>query len=203
MSCTTDAAKCKQHDAGWWHAYRTGLQSAFDTFTRAGSASSSRASSNSGHYSSQVQADFRIMQELLRRDYAVGYIMLGWLLRCTWAVTPAIALLLKLPQPAMVRATRQQLPVLLSWLLFGGGHAHDHVQQRKVAQLSPEALKDLQEQLVGPTAAVACYASFAKTYQLLANAPVTAQQVSSPGRSLTATVLSHPVQAVVAPYHSY
>jgi hypothetical protein len=128
-----------------------------------------------------VQADFRIMQELLRKDYAVGYIMLSWLLRCTWALTPAIGLLLKLPQPAMARATRQQLPALLAWLLFGGSHAHDRVQQQKVLhQLSPEALKELQEQLVGPTAAVASYASFAKTYQMMANAPVTAQQVCSP-----------------------
>jgi hypothetical protein len=131
------------------------------------------------------------MQELLRRDYAVGYIMLGWLLRCTWALTPGIALLLKLPEPAMARSARQQLPALLAWLLFGrggSGNAHDNssssgqhhqAEQQKalLQQLSPVALKGLQEQLVGPTAALASIASFSKTYQLLANAPVTAQQV--------------------------
>lgn len=131
------------------------------------------------------------MQELLRRDYAVGYIMLGWLLRCTWALTPGIALLLKLPKPAMARSARQQLPALLAWLLFGGGsgkahnnssssssqHQQAEQQQALLQQLSPVALKGLQEQLVGPTAALASIASFSKTYQMLANAPVTAQQV--------------------------
>lgn len=144
----------------------------------AGSRASSRPGSEHGRYSSQVQADFLFMQELLRQDYAVGYIMLGWLLRCTWAITPAIALMLKLPQPAMAMMTRQQLPALLAWLLFGGdqgrsGDQHQHMAQ----QLSPEALRELQEQLVGPTAAVASCASFAKAYQMLSNAPVTAQQV--------------------------
>lgn len=146
----------------------------------AGSRASSRVSSNSGRHSSQVQADFRIMQELLRRDYAVGYIMLSWLLRCTWAVTPAIALLLKLPEPVMARATRQQVPALLAWLLFGGDKIHSAEQQQQVLQqLSPAAIKGLQEQLVGPTAALASMASFAKTYQMLASAPATAQQVRS------------------------
>lgn len=111
--------------------------------------------------------------------------MLGWLLRCTWALTPGIALLLKLPEPAMARSARQQLPALLAWLLFGGGskvhnssqHQQAEQQQALLQQLSPVALKGLQEQLVGPTAALASIASFSKTYQLLANAPVTAQQV--------------------------
>lgn len=146
----------------------------------AGSRASSRPGSPHGRHSSEVQANFRLMQELLRQDYAVGYIMLGWLLRCTWAITPAIALLLQLPQPAVARITRQQLPSLLAWLLFGRGSsaANSRAKHQQVAQqLSPEALRELQEQLVGPTAAVASCAGFAKAYQMLTTAPVTAQQV--------------------------
>jgi len=140
------------------------------------------------------QFDLRLIQELLRRDYAVGYVMLGWLLRCTWAITPAIGALLKLPQPAMAMATQQQLPALLAWLLQDADQRHksqqsgnrrhaqeqqqQHQQQQVMEQLLPDKLKDLQKQLVGPTAAVASYASFAKAYQMLASAPVTPHQVS-------------------------
>lgn len=146
----------------------------------AGSRAASRSGSTCTQQSSQVEADFRLLQELLRRDYAVGYIMLSWLLRCTWTITPAIALLLKLPQPAMLFASKQHLPALLAWLLSSTDRSQSPQQhQEQVAQqLSPEKLKELQEQLLGPTAAVATYAAFDRTCRMLAGAPVTAQQVS-------------------------
>jgi hypothetical protein len=119
------------------------------------------------------------LQELLRRDYAVGYVMLSWLLRCTWTITPAITLLLKLPQPAMLFASKQHLPALLAWLLSSTDRSQSPQQHQEQAaqQLSPEKLKELQEQLLGPTAAVATYAAFDRTCRMLAGAPVTAQQV--------------------------
>lgn len=130
-----------------------------------------------------MQTDLRLMRELLKHDYAVGYVMLSWLLRCTWTITPAIALMLKLPQPAMTRAARQQLPALLAWLLHDAGQAgqsqESYAQQQHLLhqQLSAGQLKQMQEQLLGPTAAVASIASFAKTYQMLAQSHVSAQQV--------------------------
>lgn len=136
--------------------------------------------------SSQAQSELRLMQALLRRDYAVGYVMLSWLLRCTWVMTPAIGMLLKLPQPMMARAAKHQLPALLAWLLRDAANQGCATPQalnddKWLEQLSPEKLRQLQDQLLGPTAAVASCAGFAKAYQTLASAPVTAQQVSISG----------------------
>lgn len=149
----------------------------------------SRGSSSSGmsrqQCSTMLQSYLRLVHALLRRDYAVGYVMLSWLLRCTWAVTPAIAMMLGLPHPASsARAMRHQVPAMLAWLLRdAGSQGNSAEQQQRQQQLLLEqlqmsdSLKQLHEELLGPTAAVTSYANFARACQMLAGAPVTAEQV--------------------------
>jgi hypothetical protein len=143
------------------------------------------------------QASLRLLRELLRRDYAIGYLLLGWMLRTTWSVAPAIALLLGLPQPD-ARTAKAQLPALLTWMLTGSSRSSrpssagnaaagaaaaaaeaesDEDEQMLLQLLSAEELQQLQEQLVGPTAALASLANFMRAQQTLAGAPATAQQV--------------------------
>jgi hypothetical protein len=141
------------------------------------------------------QASLRLLRELLRRDYAIGYLLLGWMLRTTWSVAPAIAMLLGLPQPDARTATAQ-LPALLTWMLTGSSRSSrpssagnaaagaaaaeaesDEDEQMLLQLLSAEELQQLQEQLVGPTAALASLANFMRAQQTLAGAPATAQQV--------------------------
>lgn len=132
---------------------------------------------------SRAQASLRLLRELLRHDYAIGYLMLGWLLRTTWAMAPAIALLLGLPQPDS--RSKAQLPALLAWILHGSksgaaagaDSAEEVAGQELLALLSAEELEQLQQQLVGPTAALSSFGTFWKAQQTLAGAPVTAQQV--------------------------
>lgn len=64
------------------------------------------------------EAQLRFLRELLRKDYALGYLLLGWLLRCTWTLAPALAGLLGLPRPEPL--VQGQLPALLLWLLQVG-----------------------------------------------------------------------------------
>jgi hypothetical protein len=141
------------------------------------------------------QASLHLLRELLRRDYAIGYLLLGWMLRTTWSVAPAIAMLLGLPQPDARTATAQ-LPALLTWMLTGSSRSRrpssagnaaagaaaaelesDEDEQMLLQLLSAEELQQLQEQLVGPTAALASLANFMRAQQTLAGAPATAQQV--------------------------
>jgi hypothetical protein len=148
------------------------------------------------------QASLRLLRELLRRDYAIGYLLLGWMLRATWSVAPAIALLLGLPQPD-ARTAKAQLPALLTWMLTGSGRSSrpsagnaaagtaaaeaesDEDEQMLLQLLSADELQQLQEQLVGPTAALASLANFMRAQQTLAGAPATAQQVSTKFDNLT------------------
>lgn len=103
-------------------------------------------------------------------------------------------MLLGLPQPD-ARTAKAQLPALLTWMLTGSsrssrpssaGHAaaaaeaeRDEDEQMLLQLLSADELQQLQEQLVGPTAALASLANFMKAHQTLAGAPATAQQVNS------------------------
>ena len=66
----------------------------------------------------KAKATLDTLRQLLQKDYAVGYLMLGWLLRCTWALAPAVAVMLGLPQPG--KASKQQLPGLLAWMIQVG-----------------------------------------------------------------------------------
>lgn len=47
----------------------------------------------------EAQVALRLLRELLKRDYAVGYLFLSWLLRTSWTLAPAVAVLLGLPNP--------------------------------------------------------------------------------------------------------
>jgi len=47
----------------------------------------------------EAQAALRLLRELLKRDYAVGYLFLSWLLRTSWTLVPAVAALLGMPNP--------------------------------------------------------------------------------------------------------
>ncbi|WIA41197.1 hypothetical protein OEZ86_004812 [Tetradesmus obliquus] len=163
---------------------------------RQGNSAASAASR--GECRRHSQASLRLLRELLRRDYAIGYLLLGWMLQTTWSVAPAIAMLLGLPQPD-ARTAKAQLPALLTWMLTGSsrssrpssaGHAaaaaaaaaeaeRDEDEQMLLQLLSADELQQLQEQLVGPTAALASLANFMKAHQTLAGAPATAQQVNS------------------------
>jgi hypothetical protein len=134
--------------------------------------------------SSTLQAHARLLQALLRRDYAVGYVLLSWLLRSTWVITPAIALLLGMPHPAAATgAARAQLPAALAWLLQDAGSEGESGNERQrrrrqlLEQLVPGKLRQMHAELLGPAAAVASYASFARACQMLDGAPVTALQV--------------------------
>lgn len=60
-----------------------------------------RAPSAAASHKSQREAQqaLQLLRELLQRDYAVGYLFLSWLLRTSWALLPAVAALLGLPNP--------------------------------------------------------------------------------------------------------
>ncbi len=94
----------------------------------------------------EAQAALRLLRELLKRDYAVGYLFLSWLLRTSWTLVPAVASLLGLPNPTdrgerrltmvgcgwlidysdrhpiptIIGTVKQQLPALLLWLAAAG-----------------------------------------------------------------------------------
>jgi hypothetical protein len=63
----------------------------------------------------KAKATLGLLRELLQKDYAVGYLLLGWIFRCTWALAPAVAVMLGLPQPD--KTSKQQLPGLLAWMI--------------------------------------------------------------------------------------
>ncbi|KAF6262038.1 hypothetical protein COO60DRAFT_1636249 [Scenedesmus sp. NREL 46B-D3] len=122
-----------------------------------GNTSNSAASSASrGECHRRSQASLRLLRELLRRDYAMGYLLLGWVLRTTWQQQAQ-----QLPNATMAAAEAGQ----------------DEDQQVLLQLLGAEGLQQLQQQLVGPTAALASMATFMKAQQTLAGAPATAQQV--------------------------
>jgi hypothetical protein len=147
-------------------------------------------------YRRRSQASLRLLRELLRRDYAIGYLLLGWMLQTTWSVAPAIAMLLGLPQPD-ARTAEAQLPALITWMLTGSSRSNrrtiavgntaaaaaaadaeeDEDEKMLLQLLSAGELQQLQEQLVGPAAALASLASFMKAHQALSGAPATAKQV--------------------------
>lgn len=116
----------------------------------------------------------RLVQELLRKDYAVGYLMFGWLLRCTWAVAPAVAAILNLPVPDM--RSKVHLPVMIAWLLQQNGDSQAKAEAMAWL-LGPEEMARIQDVLAGPTAAVASYAAFVRAQQTLSGAPMTVEQV--------------------------
>jgi hypothetical protein len=47
----------------------------------------------------EVPGTLRLLRELLKRDYAVGYLLLSWLLKASWTIIPAVAMLLGIPNP--------------------------------------------------------------------------------------------------------
>lgn len=132
-------------------------------------------------YRRRSEASLRLLQEFLRRDYAIGYLMLGWLLRATWVITPSVAQLLGLPQPND-REARAQLPVLAAWMLDGGDSSGRQLTEQEsknvLSLLTTKELQMLQEQLTNPGAAVTSLGSFLRAQQTLAGAPASAQQVN-------------------------
>ena len=129
-----------------------------------------------------------LLRELLRRDYAVGYLLLAWLARASWTLLPAAAQLLGLPVTR--DAARRQLPALLLWLASAGdesaaavanegvelaGQEVEQRQQLDAAQLAEE----LADAVAGPPAALAAFADALRAQQALQGAPATMQQVSA------------------------
>jgi hypothetical protein len=124
------------------------------------------------------QASLKLLHELLRHDYAIGYLLLSWLLQSTWTIAPAVADLIGLPRPDA--QSKVHLPALLAWLL---GSKQVDQQQQVLAQLTPQQLQQIQEHLSGPAAALSSFACFVSAQQATAGAPITIQQVNNTMRS--------------------
>lgn len=121
-----------------------------------------------------------VVREFLRRDYAIGYLLLGWLLRTTWVIAPSVAKLLHLPQPD-TSAARTQLPALAAWMLTGASDGKGLTEsecEQVLSQLTADELQRLQEQLNSPDSAITSFGRFMQAQQTLSGAPATVQQVT-------------------------
>jgi hypothetical protein len=65
-----------------------------------------------GRAQREAQLALRLLRELLKRDYAVGYLFLSWLMRTSWVLMPAVATLLGLPSPTDKGARGSQVGAL-------------------------------------------------------------------------------------------